>query len=71
MNMLASYRFWKRAALLTLLLCGAPKEVVAQFNYPVGDANGSGWLENRNGLWWLELWIGSQRFLTTETVVPH
>ncbi len=26
------------------------------FDYPVGKPDGNGWINNRNGLWWLEPW---------------
>jgi hypothetical protein len=32
--------------------CGS----AVSFDYPVGAPDGTGWLNNRNGLWWLELY---------------
>lgn len=56
MRTLTQLRLELPAAFALMVLLGSSTPVAAQFNYPVGDSNGSGWLENRHGLWWLDLY---------------
>jgi murein DD-endopeptidase MepM/ murein hydrolase activator NlpD len=48
----------KMAVVRTIVCCliigGSPAVAMAQFDYPVGQPDGAGWLGNRNGLWWLD-----------------